>query len=286
MINSKLITKVKKLELKINHHITSQMVGAYHSKFKGQGLNFSNVRKYQFGDDVRYIDWNVSARSNDIQLKEFEEERDLNVLIMVDISASNYFGTHSQSKREAAAEIAALFGFTALKNNDSVGLALFSTHIEKYYPPKKGKQHILSCLRDIYGFNGAEKHTNIKHTLEQTYSLLKKPSAIIIISDFQDFHYDQALKKLSKRHTVIPVIIEDPREKKLPNLGFIELEDPETGETLVINTNSNDSQEKYKSLIRTLIADRNKRFRQAKLTPICLSIDQDVIQPVLQYLSS
>ena len=285
-MNSELINKVKKLELKITHQLTSQMVGAYHSKFKGQGLNFSNVRNYQFGDDVRHIDWNVSARTTEIQLKEFEEERDLNVLIMVDISASNYFGTHKQSKREAAAEIAALFGFTALKNNDSVGLALFSTHIEKYYPPKKGKQHVLSCLRDIYGFTGNQKQTNIKHSLEQIYSLLKKPSAIIVISDFQDFHYDQALKKLAKRHTIIPIIIEDPREQKLPKLGFIELEDPETGETLVINTSSTHSQEKYNSLIHTLIADRNKRFRQAKLNPICLSIDQEFIQPVLNYLNA
>ncbi len=286
MIDPKLLKKVRHLEIKTRHIIQNSLAGSYHSMFKGQGINFANVRTYTHGDDYRRIDWNVSARSTETQVKEFEEERDLTVMILVDISASQNFGTQDCIKRDAAAEIAATCGFSALSNNDRVGVMLFSDHIESYIPPKKGKKHMYRCLRDVFSINATQQKTNLSLALEQTTKLLAKRSVVFIISDFQDDHYEKALLMASKRHHIIPIVVEDPSENKLPQIGFLELEDPETGQRLILNSSDPQTQEKFTS-IQTIIKSKHQRaFRKAGLHPIHIPLDRPIIDPIITYFKT
>jgi len=266
MIDPKLLKKVRHLEIKTRHIIQNSLAGSYHSMFKGQGINFANVRTYTHGDDYRRIDWNVSARSTETQVKEFEEERDLT--------------------RDAAAEIAATCGFSALSNNDRVGVMLFSDHIESYIPPKKGKKHMYRCLRDVFSINATQQKTNLSLALEQTTKLLAKRSVVFIISDFQDDHYEKALLMASKRHHIIPIVVEDPSENKLPQIGFLELEDPETGQRLILNSSDPQTQEKFTS-IQTIIKSKHQRaFRKAGLHPIHIPLDRPIIDPIITYFKT
>ena len=283
MIDPKLLKKVRQLEIKTRRSIQNTLAGSYHSMFKGQGINFSNVRSYTHGDDSRRIDWNVSARTNSVQLKEFEEERDLTVMILIDISASLSFGTKTCNKRDAAAEIAATCGFSALSNNDRVGILLFTDKIEAYIPPKKGKKHMHRCLRDIFNTTAKSNHTNLSFALEKTVKLLSKRSVVFVISDFQDYHYEKPLMMLSKKHHLIPIVVEDPSESKLPKIGLLELEDPETGQRLVLDSSSLDTQEKFNSIQTILKSNQKRVFRKAGVIPIDIHLENPIIDPIIQY---
>lgn len=224
-----LLKKVKKIEIKtrkLSNHLFS---GQYHSSFKGRGMTFSEVRQYQYGDDVRAIDWNVTAKNNDTYVKVFEEERELTLLLMVDVSESQKFGSAEIDKRELVAEISATLAFSATQNNDKIGLLLFSDEIELFIPPKKGKSHVLRIIRELVEFEPKSKKTDIKKALEYISQIMKKKAIVFVISDFMATDYEKALQIASKKHDVTGVRIFDLREQKLPNLGLISVVDAETG---------------------------------------------------------
>lgn len=236
METSELLKKVRKIEIKtkgLSKHIFS---GEYHSAFKGRGMSFSEVRDYQYGDDVRNIDWNVTARTGDPHIKVFEEERELTVMLLIDISPSAFFGTQQQLKNELITELSAVLAFSAIQNNDKVGVIFFSDKIEKYIPPKKGKQHILRIIRELINFEPDGKGTNLGKAFEYLNNLIKKRSICFVLSDFLTKDYESALKIAARRHDIVGMHIMDPREEELPNVGLVRAYDSETGKYLWIDT--------------------------------------------------
>jgi uncharacterized protein (DUF58 family) len=245
METSELLKKVRKIEIKtrgLSRHLFS---GEYHSAFKGRGMSFSEVRDYQYGDDVRNIDWNVTARTGTPHVKIFEEERELTVMLLIDMSPSAFFGTVNQLKNEMMSEICAVLAFSAIQNNDKVGVAFFSGEVEKFIPPKKGKQHILRIIRELINFEPEGHETNIGSTLEYFNNLVKKRSICFILSDFLSMGYETPLRIAARRHDVIGVNIIDPREENLPNVGLIRAKDAETGRIKWIDTSSRKLREQY-----------------------------------------
>lgn len=234
-----LLKKVRKIEIKtrrLSDHIFS---GEYHTSFKGRGMTFSEVRQYQYGDDVRAIDWNVTARYNEPYIKVFEEERELTMMLMVDVSGSESFGTKNQLKSEIVTEIAATMAFSATQNNDKIGLILFSDEIELYIPPKKGKSHVLRIIRELIEFQAKSKKTNLSQALKFLSATQKKKAIVFLISDFMvSDDYEKTLKIASKKHDITGIRVYDIREEKMPNIGVVEMEDAETGKTLTIDTTS------------------------------------------------
>jgi uncharacterized protein (DUF58 family) len=238
METKELIKKVRKVEIKtkgLSKHLFS---GEYHSAFKGRGMSFSEVRNYLYGDDVRSIDWNVTARTGTPHVKVFEEERELTVMLMVDISQSSFFGTESQFKNELITEICAVLAFSAIQNNDKVGAILFTDRIERYIPPKKGKKHILLIIRELIQHEAQDVGTNIKAALEYFNNVIKKRSIAFLISDFYADSYDVALSIAARKHDLVGLHIYDKMEKYLPKMGLIRMVDPETGERLLVDTDS------------------------------------------------
>ena len=232
MSTSALLKKVRKIEIKtkgLSNHI---FAGEYHTTFKGKGMTFSEVREYQLGDDVRSIDWNVTARYNSPFVKVFEEEREMTVMLLIDVSASGNFGTKEQFKRELATEISAILAFSAIKNNDKTGLIMFTDGIEKFVPPKKGSRHVLRCIRELLHCQPMGQGTNIESALNHLNRTVKRRSVTFIISDFLDQEFEKALRIASKQHDIIPIIVNDQREFDLPNVGLINLKDSETGEVV------------------------------------------------------
>ncbi len=234
-----LLKKVRKIEIKtrrLSDHIFS---GEYHTSFKGRGMTFSEVRQYQYGDDVRAIDWNVTARYNEPYIKVFEEERELTMMLMVDVSGSESFGTKNQLKSEVVTEIAATMAFSATQNNDKIGLILFSDEIELYIPPKKGKSHVLRIIRELIEFQAKSKKTNLSQALKFLSATQKKKAIVFLISDFMvSDDYEKTLKIASKKHDITGIRVYDIREEKMPNIGVVEIEDAETGKTMTIDTTS------------------------------------------------
>ncbi|HMK07082.1 MAG TPA: DUF58 domain-containing protein, partial [Flavobacterium sp.] len=243
-----LLKKVRKIEIKtrrLSDHIFS---GEYHTSFKGRGMTFSEVRPYQYGDDIRAIDWNVTARYNEAHIKVFEEERELTMMLMVDISGSENFGTKSQFKKDIVTEIAATMAFSATQNNDKIGLILFSNQIELYIPPKKGRSHVLRIIRELIEFQPQSHKTDIAQALKFLSGTQKKKAIVFIISDFMAEDYEQTLKIASKKHDITGIRVYDIREEKMPNIGMVSMLDAETGTTQLINTGSKSvrmSYEKY-----------------------------------------
>ena len=241
-----LLKKVRKIEIKtrrLSDHIFS---GEYHTSFKGRGMTFSEVRPYQYGDDIRAIDWNVTARYNEAHVKVFEEERELTMVLMVDISGSESFGTKNQPKSEIVTEIAATMAFSATQNNDKIGLILFTDQIELYIPPKKGKSHVLRIIRELIEFQPKSKKTDLSQALKFLSSTQKKKAIVFVISDFMvDDDYEKTLKIAAKKHDITGVRVYDIREEKMPNIGMVEMEDAETGEVLVVNTGSKKARLSY-----------------------------------------
>jgi uncharacterized protein (DUF58 family) len=241
-----LLKKVRKIEIKtrrLSDHIFS---GEYHTSFKGRGMTFSEVRQYQYGDDIRAIDWNVTARYNEAHVKVFEEERELTMMLMVDISGSESFGTKSQLKSEIVTEIAATMAFSATQNNDKIGLILFSDQIELYIPPKKGKSHVLRIIRELIEFQPKSNKTDLSQALKFLSGTQKKKAIVFVISDFMvEDDYEKTLKIASKKHDLTGIRVYDIREEKIPNIGMVEMEDAETGEILVVNTSSKKARLSY-----------------------------------------
>jgi len=278
-----LLKKVKQIEISTRNVVNEVFSGEYHSVFKGRGMEFAEVREYQPGDDVRLIDWNVSARMGHPYIKIFEEERELTVMLLVDVSSSGNFGTATQFKREVAAELSAVLAFSAIKNNDKVGLIIFSDQIEKFIPPRKGKTHVLRVIREILFYKPREATTNINEALEFLSRVIKRKSTVFLISDFLAEDFKRSLQIANKKHDVIAISITDPREVALPDAGMIELEDAETGETIVIDTTSaqvrndfhlkaTDQQQRLKNLFQSIGIDHINIFT-----------DQSYVEPINKF---
>jgi len=257
--------------------------GEYHSIFKGQGLEFSEVRAYQPGDNVKLIDWNVSARMGHPYIKKFEETRELTVMLMIDISRSGSFGTYKKLKREIAAEIGAILALVAIKNNDKVGLLLFSDEVEKYIPPKKGKNSVLRIVREILYDQPKHEKTDINNALEYYYKMTKKRSIIFLISDFFDSDYYRNLQIIAQKHDVIAIRILDPREYSIPEVGFITLQDAETGKEIIINSNDRKMREKFEQHIAKEINDFPKMLKKLKIDLIDIRTDADYIDTLVKF---
>ncbi len=250
METAELLKKVRKIEIKtrgISNHIFS---GEYHSAFKGRGMSFSEVREYQFGDDIRAIDWNVTARFNHPYIKVFEEERELTVMLMVDVSASSFFGTVNQTKNDLITEICAVLSFSAINNNDKVGVIFFSESIEKFIPPKKGKSHILRIIRELIDFEPVNKGTNIAETLRYFNNVMKKRTIAFVLSDFMDQGYEDALNIASKKHDIVGLRIIDPREEEIPDVGLIRIFDAETNKAVWMDTHKKSVRQAYNNYFK------------------------------------
>jgi len=245
METSELLKKVRRIEIKTKRQSTHLFAGEYHSKFKGRGMSFSEVREYQYGDDIRSIDWNVTARLNHPYVKIFEEERELTVMLLIDVSQSDYFGTRVQFKNEMMTEIAAVLSFSAINNNDKVGVIFFSDKIEKYLPPKKGKQHILRIIRELIDFKPDNKGTNITQALRYFDNIMKKKTIAFLMSDFMDENYQKALHIISRRHDLIGIHIYDERERSLPPVGLVRFRDAETDIIKWIDTSAKKVRKTY-----------------------------------------
>ena len=281
-----LIKKVRQIEIKtkgLSNHI---FAGEYHTAFKGTGMAFSEVREYVNGDDLRTIDWNVTARYNSPFVKVFEEEREMTVILLIDVSASTNFGTNFQFKRDLCTEIAAIFAFSAIKNNDKVGVIFFSNEVEKYIPPQKGKKHILRLIQEIINFKPKHKKTNIESALEYLNMVIKKRSISFIISDFISTNYQKSIKIIKKRHDIIGIKLNDKSEKDLPNIGLIPLQNSETGEKYFLDSSNKKVREKFSN--EKIFNDQKIKifFQQNGIDLIELNTGEDYIKPLMNFLKN
>jgi uncharacterized protein (DUF58 family) len=257
--------------------------GEYHSVFKGRGMAFSEVREYQLGDDVRTIDWNVTARFDHPFVKVFEEERELTVMLLVDMSGSLFFGSQGQLKRDIAVELSAILAFSAMKNNDKVGAILFSDQIEKFVPPRKGRSHALRIVRELISFEPKRPHTSLRTALEYLNHMLKKRSIVFLISDFIDSGYETALRIAGKRHDLIGIVLLDPREHEVPRVGLITFRDAETGAQRWIDTSDPRVVAAYRIYRRSTEAAHRSMFIKAKLDGIEVRLDQPYMKPLIDF---
>lgn len=283
MQTSDILKKVRKIEIKtrrLSDHIFS---GEYHSHFKGRGMTFSEVRPYQYGDDVRSIDWNVTARYNEPFVKVFEEERELTMLLMVDVSGSEFFGTKNQFKKDTLTEIAATLAFSAIQNNDKVGLLLFSNEIELYIPPKKGRSHVLRIIRELLEFQPKHHQTDIKKALEFLTDVMKKKAIVFMLSDFMDQGYEKPLKIVAKKHDVTAIRVFDPKEVEISNLGLIPVWDMETGLTHTVDTSSARVRLAYKAHYLKQIDYFKTQFTRSGAGIIHNRTDEDYVKNLLGY---
>ncbi len=283
MIPKEILKKVEQIEIRTRGLVNDVFSGEYHSVFKGRGMEFSEVREYQFGDDIRTIDWNVSARVGHPFVKVFEEERELTVMLLIDVSSSGDFGTVERMKGEIAVEICALLAFSAIKNNDKVGLIIFTDKIEKYVPPKKGKQHVLRVLRELLYFKPEAKKTNISASLEYLSSVVRKRSIVFLVSDFISEDFSKALKIVNKKHDVVAISITDPREKEMPDVGFIELEDAETGEVIIVDSTNPELRNLYDMHNSKEKEERDRLFKSMDVDFIDISTDEPYIKPLIKF---
>ena len=282
-----LLKKVRKIEIKtrrLSDHIFS---GEYHTSFKGRGMTFSEVRQYQYGDDIRAIDWNVTARYNEPYVKVFEEERELTMMLMVDISGSESFGSKNQPKSEIVTEIAATMAFSATQNNDKIGLILFSDQIELYIPPKKGKSHVLRIIRELIEFQPKSKKTDLSQALKFLSGTQKKKAIVFVISDFMvDDDYEKTLKIASKKHDLTGIRVYDIREEKIPNIGMVEMEDAETGEVLVVNTGSKQVRMSYEKQYHDKVNYFKDIFSKCGSGTVNTRVDESYVTKLLSYFKS
>lgn len=286
---SELLKKVRKIEIKTRGLSKNIFAGEYHSAFKGRGMAFSEVREYQFGDDIRSIDWNVTARFNHPFVKIFEEERELTVMLLVDISNSRTFGTQSKLKKSLITEIAAVLSFSAIQNNDKIGVILFSDKVEKFISPKKGRTHILRIIRELLEFEPQNKETNISEALRYLTNAIKKRSTTFIISDFIDDdpqsglpRFDEALRIANKKHDVIALKIYDKRETELPNVGLIRLKDAETGQYAWVDTSSDQVRKQYSGWWRKNEQLTNEILSKAGVDFVSIATDEDYVKPLIK----
>lgn len=283
MDTKELLKKVRKIEIKTRRLSDHVFGGEYHSTFKGRGMIFSEVRQYQFGDDVRNIDWNVTARYNEPFVKVFEEERELTLMLMIDISGSEFFGTQEQFKNEVLTEIAATLAFSAMQNNDKTGLILFSDEIELYIPPKKGKSHVLRIIRELLEFEPKSNKTDIANALKFLSSVMKKKAIVFLLSDFIADGYGDTLKIAAKKHDVTGIRIYDKAEETIPNLGMVQMQDQETGELLLVNTSSKSVRNQYYSYHRERVDYFNESFTKSGAGALSIRVDESYVKKLLGY---
>jgi uncharacterized protein (DUF58 family) len=283
METKELLKKVRHLEIRTRGLVNQVFSGEYHSVFKGRGMTFSEVREYQMGDDIRTIDWNVTARFNHPFVKVFEEERELTVMLLVDMSGSQFFGSQGQLKRDIAVEISAILAFSAMKNNDKVGALLFSDQIEQFIPPRKGRSHALRIVRELISFEPGRPATSIQTALEYLNRVLKKRSIVFVISDFMDEGYETALRIAGRRHDLIGISLVDPREMELPKVGLMTIRDAETGEQRWIDTSDARLRAAYQAYRRSVLDSRRALFLKAKLDAIEVRLGQSYMKPLTDF---
>lgn len=283
MDTKELLKKVRKIEIKTRRLSDHIFGGEYHSTFKGRGMTFSEVRQYQFGDDVRNIDWNVTARYNEPYVKVFEEERELTMMLMVDVSGSEFFGTTNQFKKEIITEISATLAFSAMQNNDKVGLVLFSDEVELYIPPKKGKSHVLRIIRELLEFKPKSNKTNIAEALKYLTNVMKKKAIVFVLSDFIDDDYKKTLKITGNKHDVTGIRVYDEREENIPNLGMVQMQDAETGTLQLINTQSKKVRMAYGEHHRQMVNYFQETFSKSGCGVISCRVDESYVKKMLGY---
>jgi uncharacterized protein (DUF58 family) len=274
---AEILKKIRALEIKTKGLVQTVFAGDYHSVFKGRGMNFEDVREYQPGDEIRAIDWNVTARLGTAFVKKFTEERELTVVLVVDVSASGNFGSVSQSKRELAAEVACLLAFSAIRNNDKVGLLLFSDRVELFIPPKKGRSHTLRIIREILFFEPAGRGTAPALALDYLNKVVTRRAVVFFVSDFQTGDFSRELSVSGRRHDFIAVHVQDQREELLPNVGIITLEDAETGEQIEINTADRTTRARFSALAETRRAELYRTLRRNRIDAISLRTGEDYL---------
>jgi len=283
MRTKELLKKARVIEIKTRRLSENMFGGEYHSTFKGQGMTFSEVRRYQFGDDVRDIDWNVTARYSEPYVKVFEEERELTLMLLIDCSGSQFFGTKLQYKHDVATEIAATLAFSALKNNDKVGVIFFSDRIEHFIPPKKGKTHVLRIIRDLVNFTPVNVETNISMALQYFTNIIKKQAIAFVISDFMAPPYQDTLKIVAKKHDVTGIRIYDDREKELPNLGMVHFKDLETSHYKTVNTASKKIRKKYAAYYLENKDYFENAFTKSGAGVVNCSVEESYVKKLLAY---
>ena len=284
-MDEEIIKKVRRIEIKARGLSQQMFSGEYHSAFKGRGMAFSEVREYQYGDDVRNIDWNVTARLAHPYVKVFEEERELTVMLLVDVSGSNRFGTHSQFKEELAAEVAATLAFSAIANNDKVGVLLFSDRIEKFIPPKKGRSHILRIIRELITFRPESNGTDISLALGYFQNVIKRRCTAFLLTDFYDDNYNDALKLAARKHDLVALRLVDRREEKMEDLGLVKFYDPESTETLWIDTGNAEVRRKVDEHVANHIHRVEDNLRRYGVDMTTLYTGEDIVKPLRTLLS-
>lgn len=278
-----ILKAVRRIEIATKRHVNAELAGRYHSVFKGQGMSFSEVRPYAPGDDIRHIDWNVSARHQGLFVKQFVEERELTVNLLVDLSGSGTFATRGKQKRNVLAEVGALIAFSAIKNNDRVGLTLFTDQVELHLPPRKGTKHVLRVIREIVEYEPRSRGTSIAEALAYLSRVQKRRSVCFILSDFIDTGYDRALKVAMARHDVVAARVTDPAEQTLPNLGLVELVDAETGRVELVDSASPGVRDAYAARRRRELEGTKRRFNQLGCDLVDLSTDGDFVTPLVSF---
>ena len=283
MIPKEVFQKIRRIQIRSSHQVDELLAGSWNSAFKGRGIEFEEVRPYQVGDDVRSIDWNVTARSDQPFVKLFREEREMSVLLLVDLSRSVEFGTQSQTKRDLIAELGATLAMSATKNNDKVGVTLFTDEIEKSIPPCKGSRHVLRIIRELLYCQPVGSGTSIRTAIEHLNRTSKRRSAVFLVSDFFDAGFESVLKVATRRHDIVPVTVSDPRERELPNVGLIRLRDIETGQLVMVDTSSSKNRNRFKEIYARQESDRVAMFRRLQMEPIQLTTGQDIVDPLRRY---
>jgi uncharacterized protein (DUF58 family) len=283
MDTKELLKKVRKIEIKTRRLSDHIFGGEYHSTFKGRGMTFSEVRQYQFGDDVRSIDWNVTARYNEPFVKVFEEERELTMMLMVDVSGSELFGTTNSFKKDIITEISATLAFSALQNNDKIGLLLFTDEIELFIPPKKGKSHVLRIIRELLEFSPKSNKTNIAEALKYLTNVMKKKAIVFVLSDFMAADYKQTLRITGKKHDVTGIRIYDEKEEHIPNLGVVQMLDSETGSVKLENTQSKNVRNAYGEYYRNRVDYFKDTFNKSGCGVLDCRVDESYVKKLLGY---
>ena len=283
MFSREIIKKIEKIHIHTNSLVNDIFAGEYESAFKGRGMEFEEVREYTPGDEIRSIDWNVTARMGKPYVKEFKEERELTVMLLIDVSSSSLFGTVKEFKNEVAAELGAILAFAAIKSNDKVGLIIFTDTVEKFIPPKKGRSHVWRVIKEVIGYHPQKTNTDIKTALDFLNRVLNRRAVCFLISDFISEGYEKILRITNKKHDIIAITITDPRERVLPKIGFVELEDAETGETILIDTSDKNIREGFKSLNEENTKKRNELFRSMGVDYINIHTDKSLIDPIMKF---
>lgn len=281
METTDILKRVRQIEIKTRGLSSNIFAGEYHSAFKGRGMMFSEVREYQYGDDVRNIDWNVTARFNRPFVKVFEEERELTVMLLIDISGSREFGTTWRTKKNMISEMAAVLAFSAIQNNDKIGVILFSNKVEKFIPPKKGRKHILHIIREMVGFEPENSETDIAGVLRYLTNAIKKRCTAFVISDFLDTNFEDALKIANQKHDVVALKVFDPRETELPDLGFVKFKDAETGQLRWINTSKRSNRDAYSRWWNENAEKVSTMFRRSGVDSVSVKTDEDYVKALM-----